>query len=963
MDYRSPNRRNLEPLTSGEQSKLSSFHQHEESKFSSPELPPVFSSPIPSLNLPDVPQTDGSNIEEETKSPLNLFQRDSPRAKKTLHSFMTNFVDNATGEISLSIDLAKHYAETREPITDTMVQELCAMVPDMISLSLAHCALISDAALWAVARHCPDLQKLTLDGCHAFTNLGLRSLALRCHAIQVLEFRECPSLDDQGLKAIAGGCWELDKLFLPSCPLITDSGIADVARCCGRLRIIDLSECDRIGEFGDRALLEIGRHCPLLEDLNMFGCRHVQDPGLLAIARGCPLLLSLKLSGCREITTESVYAIASKLTRLRTLSLSGCVKVSNRDLALLASHTSSIQELDISHCEKVYVEGIDALSSSCKSLVSLNVSYCGAVSDDALFSLARGSPNLRKLNVSFCTQITSSSVEFLARNLSRLEYFILTGCNRVSRRFLMLLLQDLPYSQVSHDFFGYEPKPNADALRLKREREILEKQCAVLLQSVARRMFARIIYRKKRNEWVVNEKLKLGQALVRGHICRVKLSRKSKAKQEVLCAIKIQTAFRCWSNSSKFKSDRERIQNYVRNLARVVLIQKIMRGKWGRKIVVKRRNEVRKIELRKAKIQAKWEISANVIQRNVRKMWARKILLEKRRLREIMLEAMKKRERASLHIQRILRGKAARVIAERKRKEAALVRLRFRSAMMMQTIIRMFLAKCVADKLRIIRDHKIAMRAATQIQRIWRGMRGRYFALMARAMRELRIKENKAAIVIQSQVRIILAKKLVREMKEQERILKVREISAMNIQKTFRGHKGREYFEIQRNLRRFEGQAAPLIERLEELNELYFETEKRIERLGIEFEEFEEDTHNLEEEMVRSQRTNAKFTDSSRVNGTPQRFLTKFIAVRLEELYEEQKVKVQELAENHRASQVELGSVQVSIRQTRRELIPMTSGLIDKTRLERTGRLRELVRAKEFGSVEFQRLVYLFFLF
>ena len=126
-------------------------------------------------------------------------ERSVPRARGTLRSFLTNFLvdDTATGKLSIrhDIDLERHAIDTGQTVTDTTVQEICVMKPDMSSLNLSGCREVSDVALWAIARHCTGLRELRVARCEQLTQIGLRSLALRCPKLEKLDFSECASID------------------------------------------------------------------------------------------------------------------------------------------------------------------------------------------------------------------------------------------------------------------------------------------------------------------------------------------------------------------------------------------------------------------------------------------------------------------------------------------------------------------------------------------------------------------------------------------------------------------------------------------------------------------------------------------------------------------------------------------------------------------------------------------------
>ena len=149
-----------------------------------------------------------------------------------------------------------------------------------------------------------------------------------------LELSRCASLDDDALNAIAASLPHLKQLVVEDCQGVTDDGLAVLASGCRGLTRVDVSGCPRVGEFGDRALLALGRYCNDLVRLDMFGCAHVQDAGMIAVARGCPLLEELRVTGCRELSGKALSKL-SRCRNLRDLSIAGCVRVRDADICKL----------------------------------------------------------------------------------------------------------------------------------------------------------------------------------------------------------------------------------------------------------------------------------------------------------------------------------------------------------------------------------------------------------------------------------------------------------------------------------------------------------------------------------------------------------------------------------------------------------------------------------------------------
>jgi hypothetical protein len=150
----------------------------------------------------------------------NLFERDSPRAKGTLRSFLRHFMEEGGVKLKTDIDLGKHALSTGEPISNAWIQELCVMQPDLKRLGLAEGFEVTDVGLWAIARHCPHIEALDLSKCSAISKVGLRSLSLRCQGLEELKFDHCT----HGIRATPLHVPLLFSLY-PSLKLLVSRGL------------------------------------------------------------------------------------------------------------------------------------------------------------------------------------------------------------------------------------------------------------------------------------------------------------------------------------------------------------------------------------------------------------------------------------------------------------------------------------------------------------------------------------------------------------------------------------------------------------------------------------------------------------------------------------------------------------------------------------------------------------------
>ena len=86
---------------------------------------------------------------------------------------LRNFCTDPKCEIKTDIDLHQYSLDTGEEVSNATVQELCIVQPNLTRLNMSHCEQITDAALWAIARHCTNIKTLVLSGCHQITNIGI----------------------------------------------------------------------------------------------------------------------------------------------------------------------------------------------------------------------------------------------------------------------------------------------------------------------------------------------------------------------------------------------------------------------------------------------------------------------------------------------------------------------------------------------------------------------------------------------------------------------------------------------------------------------------------------------------------------------------------------------------------------------------------------------------------------------
>lgn len=119
---------------------------------------------------------------------------------------------------------------------------------------------------------------------------------------------------------------------------------------------------------------------------------------------------------------------------------------------------------------------------------------------------------------------------------------------------------------------------------------------------------------------------------------------------------------------------------------------------------------------------------------------------------------------------------------------------------------------------------------------------------------------------------------------------RVEKRAATLIQKIFRGHKGRECREIEKELARVEGLARPLLALLKTQEEEEAKRAKVIWRLEYNDRQATDELVEIERELELCNESNQKYTDSARISKTPQRYITKYLRIRLKDHLAHEKV-------------------------------------------------------------------------
>ncbi|VVB08997.1 unnamed protein product [Arabis nemorensis] len=317
-------------------------------------------------------------------------------------------------------------------------------VTDLVLSGLSH---VSEKGFWVMGNGVglQKLNSLTITACQGVTDMGLESVGKGCPNVKKVLVSKSPLLSDNGLVSFAKASLSLESLQLEECHRVTQFGFfGSLLNCGAKLKAFSLVNCLGIRDlttglpasshcsalrslsirncpgFGDANLAALGKLCPQLEDVELYGLKGITESGFLHLLQNP--LVKVNFSGCSNLTDRVISAIsACNGWTLEVLNVDGCTQISDASLVAIAANCQILSDLDISKCS-ISDSGIQALASSDKlKLQILSMAGCSLVTDKSLPAIVRLGSTLLGLNLQQCRSVSSSTVEFLVEQLYRCD--------------------------------------------------------------------------------------------------------------------------------------------------------------------------------------------------------------------------------------------------------------------------------------------------------------------------------------------------------------------------------------------------------------------------------------------------------------------------------------------------------------------------------------------------------------
>ncbi|XP_071506910.1 F-box/LRR-repeat protein 4-like [Diadema antillarum] len=283
--------------------------------------------------------------------------------------------------------------------------------------------LISNNTLSGLRGRCSQLQKLDLSWCGDWGKIEAQEFHRFIKAcgseLRVLRMKACRFVTKDVLEDIAHSCPRLEELSIPSCRCIdshgyttlqyltklqvlnlyrskvTESEMIQIVRKLPQLRHLNLGATKTIANF-DSVISAVGKHCPLLESLDVWRAATLSCDGVESLAKGCPNLLELDVGWCPELRGNNVWVsnLCTHSTKLKKLFLTSIRSIADVDLFAIASGLHNLEQLDILGAQRVGIQGLIRVLDKCPMMKFIDVSFCRQITQEVVLQLREKYPNV-----------------------------------------------------------------------------------------------------------------------------------------------------------------------------------------------------------------------------------------------------------------------------------------------------------------------------------------------------------------------------------------------------------------------------------------------------------------------------------------------------------------------------------------------------------------------------------------
>lgn len=522
--------------------------------------------------------------------------------------------------------------------------------------------------------------------------------------------------------------------------------------------------------------------CPELEHLDVHGCFRLNQVFQNDISQGLHRIKHLNLSGCNTATPGALIALAEGCPDLTNIVFSDCPGVTTSSMRAFAKHCKNIKYASFCRCRNLEAGAVKAIGEF-QYIEKLDLTGCTALLDADMLPLCTVDKtlHLNTLIINGIKYLSDSGLAWIAtaRN-ETLRHFAFKGTS-ITRQSAQAVRDLFPYSDLvcNENFHGFWPKTRMhDRLLINKYHLVcmgITKIQARLRKIIAKIFVSGIAYRRR----IHNGAMKITMSF---RIAQAKRILKEKRAAWILKnkrAVIVTSLFHMAVAKCKVKLARLELLKKLR-FAQAMRIQRAFRVYRDKKTVEKIRQAYLALIRKRRRAQI-------IIQSGAR-MWA--AMERVSRINAYVKATKALRQRKALLIQRVFRGHEARCIVKAKIAELELIRMtNLESAVKIQRRWRNSRTNNILKVAKEIRRRREL--SAIKAQAVMRGKLARWKHKEMQILKEDFIR-NKAAIKMQTRLRMLHARILVNRLLAEHRELIRRQTKAsLTFSCHWRGRNGR----------------------------------------------------------------------------------------------------------------------------------------------------------------------------
>ena len=299
-----------------------------------------------------------------------------------------------------------------------------------------------DRDVTPILSHNADLEDIEIDFCALLANATLVAIGRHCHRLHRISVRNINRFTDSGITALVSANQDLEEIQMDNCSTLTNASVIAIAQNCHKLKKIDIYNVEMMADQGFKALLSSN---PGLEEISIDTCPELTDASLIAMAVHCRTLRKISFGYMRQLTDQGIASLVSTNHDLKEIQLINCIELTDVSLIAIAQHCHKLKKIDVRFAANLMTdEGFVALVSNNQDFEEISLQFCPSLTDDTLIEMATHCHKIRKIKFSDMYQITDQGFAAVVSANHDLEEIQFDRCSSLTDASFVAIASNCP---------------------------------------------------------------------------------------------------------------------------------------------------------------------------------------------------------------------------------------------------------------------------------------------------------------------------------------------------------------------------------------------------------------------------------------------------------------------------------------------------------------------------------------